>query len=76
MKGGHGSHWMGCEDTHHDCALARLADLRAALREIGNLARGVGHDEKVNLFGYARWATEMLDEIARRAETAVGEEES
>lgn len=25
MKGGQGSHWEGCEESHHDCAL-RLLD--------------------------------------------------
>lgn len=33
-NGGRGSHWTGCEEVHHDCAIAKLA---AAQAEIATL---------------------------------------
>ena len=30
-RGGNGSHWEGCEEAHHDCALRFLEEARTAL---------------------------------------------
>jgi len=33
-RGGGGSHWEGCYEAHHDCALARIAELEATVEEL------------------------------------------
>jgi hypothetical protein len=34
-KGGSGSHWDGCEEAHHDCALAKLREAQAVIERLG-----------------------------------------
>ena len=33
IKGGDGSHWVGCEETHWDCKIARLEKENARLQK-------------------------------------------
>jgi len=33
IKGGGGSHWVGCEETHWDCKIARLEKENARLQK-------------------------------------------
>ena len=33
IKGGDGSHWVGCEETHWDCKIARLEKENARLKK-------------------------------------------
>lgn len=38
IRGGNGSHWEGCEETHWDCRIARLEQENSELRsEIARL---------------------------------------
>jgi len=37
IRGGDGSHWVGCEETHYDCA---IAELRVALEKVTKDADG------------------------------------
>ena len=48
IKGGDGSHWVGCEETHWDCKIARLekenARLQKAVEEAESVIRGANRD--------------------------------
>ena len=33
IKGGDGSHWVGCEETHWDCKIARLEKENERLKD-------------------------------------------
>lgn len=33
-KGGNGSHWEGCYEAHHDCAVAALVEARAEVERL------------------------------------------
>jgi hypothetical protein len=34
IRGGEGSHWVGCEETHWDCKIAKLEKENASLMKI------------------------------------------
>jgi hypothetical protein len=53
-KGGSGSHWDGCEEAHHDCALAKLREAQAVIERLGELGDAALRAERA----YCR---EMLD---------------
>ena len=55
IKGGDGSHWVGCEETHWDCKIARLekentrlqkavdeANFRTSVTRLHLLRKGLG----------------------------------
>ena len=45
-RGGDGSHWEGCYDTHRDCAIAAL---RRALAEAVARSFGEAHERRAAL---------------------------
>ena len=50
IKGGGGSHWVGCEETHWDCKIARLekenARLKKAVEEAVSLIKNITDDSQ------------------------------
>ena len=57
IKGGEGSHWVGCEETHWDCKIAKLeeeiTELRAARDEAERIFTAMNIDgipDEVQIF--------------------------
>ena len=71
-RGGSGSHWEGCEEAHHDCALARLREERALRAEeyerwhtaaARTLAAATSQAEE----GFHEWACFLAEQAAQLA---------